>query len=86
MSWQMAIIAQYTDALAPEATRQQKKADWIKWSHEWRPVRRRREAAGAAKADDKAVKAAWRKIDDNAPSVMRCSKINDSPGITGCHG
>jgi hypothetical protein len=70
----MAIIAQYTEAMAPEADAgMKKKADWIKWSVEMGELSvAAAKAAGAAKPDDKAVKAAFKKLDE---SCNKCHAV-----------
>jgi len=52
--------------MAPAADEgKKKKADWIKWSQEMgENSLAASKAAGAAKTDDKAVKAALKKLDD----------------------
>jgi cytochrome c' len=66
IAYQTAIIAQFTDAMAPEDSGDKKKADWVKWSKEMGELGvNAAKLASAAKPDDKAVKAAFKKLDDN---------------------
>lgn len=65
-AYMTAIIAQYTEAMAPATDAgAKKKGDWIKWSVEMEEAGvAAAKLAGAAKPDDKAVKAAFKKLDE----------------------
>jgi len=66
IAYQTAIIAQFTDAMAPDDSGEKKKSDWVKWSKEMGELGvNAAKLASAAKPDDKAVKAAFKKLDDN---------------------
>jgi cytochrome c556 len=65
-AYQTAIIAQFAVGYAPKTdTGKKKKADWLDWSHEMNDLAvAAAKTASAAKPDEKAVKAAMRKLDD----------------------
>jgi len=64
---QTAIIAQFTEMYGPDSDMGKKtKADWVRWSKEMGELGVEAAKLGsAAKADDKAIKAAFKKLDDN---------------------
>lgn len=61
-----AVIAQFTEAMAPEGDQgKKKKSEWMKWSREMAESGvAAGKAASASKPDDKAVKAALNKLDE----------------------
>ncbi|MFL5330533.1 MAG: hypothetical protein ACJ8C4_16645 [Gemmataceae bacterium] len=74
LGYQCAVIAQFTESLAPAADEgKKKKADWIKWSREMgENALAVSKAAGAAKPDEKIVRNALKKLDD---SCTRCHAV-----------
>jgi cytochrome c556 len=73
-AYMTAIIAHYTEAMAPAADAgAKKKADWLKWTTDMEESAiAAAKAAGAAKPDDKAVKAAFKKLDE---SCAKCHAV-----------
>jgi len=78
MTYQMNIIGQYAEALAPERDEGPKKrADWVRWAQEMqRLTLEAAKAASAAKPDDKAVKDLLNKIDANCTSCHKVFRID----------
>lgn len=71
---QCAVIAQFTHAFAPAADEgKKKKADWLKWSVEMEETAvASANAASASRPNDKAVKAALKKLED---SCVKCHAV-----------
>ena len=74
LGYQCAVIAQFTESLAPAADEgKKKKVDWIKWSREMgESALAVSKTASAAKTDEKALRNALKKLDD---SCTRCHAV-----------
>jgi cytochrome c556 len=74
LAYQSAIIAQFTEVMGPDADMgNKKKADWIKMSQEMGTLGvEAAKTASASRPDDKAVKAALKRLDDNC---TKCHQV-----------